>query len=498
MPTGKYTAQDLQGQYSSSDVDEPASARLMEEDARAKGTPYAQPLGGTATIRAIPEWYSLEGLKERAIHARNWLINQLPTAGGIGGGIIGGGVGLESGPGDIAAAAIGSAAGGALGEDAREALFEKLYPMQKKMEPKESAEAIGKSAAVQGFSELLPRMVGRIFRPASTAEKLSWVGKLGPREDIDAGLPEILKTEREPGNKVETIGQYLKVLDQTKRRLGNEVSIALRNPVEVTASDHEILLSTKKIPLAAVEADTTSISDRIRSIEAEHPTWEERYPEKLKAVKARALSFERKPHTYGWLFAQRQELNDTLAPFYKLASEGEKAEYLDRHPEFAIDKAEADAIRDLIYPQMDKAAGKPEGYFRDLQRRYGSVISVDNATNKHVEALMASARMKRGAPFTERVNVSTYGVPPGRVGMAVHRLHGLVFPPEGETVLNRAVKGAFGHSAVTGAGKVVSAPLTSEILALPIRVLLEPDEIPPVGPKTRKLQQIRDNYAATP
>jgi len=310
------------------------------------------------------------------------------------------------------------------------------------------------------------------------------VGKLGPREDIDAGLPEILKTEREPGNKVTTIGNYLNVLKQTKHRLGNEVNLALRNTVKV---------GDKDVPLSGVEADTTSISDRIRNIESQHPTWEETHPEKLKYLKQRGLMYESKPHSYGWLFARRQELNDELSRFYSLQTTGEKEDFLYRHPNLEADKAEADAIRDLIYPEMDKAAHKPEGYFRNLQRRYGSVISVDNATEKRVEALEAEMRMKRGAPFSERVNVSTYGVPPGRVGMAVHRLHGLVFRPDADSILNHTVKGAFGHSALTGTGRILSSPAFSEVVSLPIRILLEPDETP-VGPKTRQLQQTADAY----
>lgn len=487
MPTGKYTAKDIQGSYSADDVDVPASSRLMEEDRKNAGPTYERSVG-PAEIHSLPKWYSPEGLRDTAIHARNWLIDQLPTAGGIAGGVAAGGAGLESGPGDIPAAAAGAAAGGALGEDARQALFEHLYPMQKKMGAKESAKKIGESAAIQGFSELLPRVVGRLFRPATTGEKLSWVGKLGPREDIDPGLPEIIKTEKMPGNKVENIGQYLNVLDQTKNRLGSEVAVALRSPVKVAGQD---------VPLAAVEADTTPISDSIKLILNDHPTWEKRYPAKYRAVKERALIFEQGSDTYGNLFAQRKELNDILAPFYSLKTGGEKADYLDRHPEMAIDKAEADAIRDLIYPQMDKAAGKPQGYFRELQRRYGSVISVDNATREQVDALTAAAKRKRGSPFSERVNVSTYGVPPGRVGMAVHRLHGLVFRPEGDEVLSRSVKGAFGHSARTKAGQVISSPAASEVLSLPLRFLAEPSESPPVGPKTRQLQKTADEYRRT-
>lgn len=675
-------------------ADEPASAHLLEEDRRQKGPVYERSAGGTAVIAPLPKWYSLEGLEDTAKRARNFLINQLPTVGGIGGGIIGGGAGLESGPGDVLTAGAGAAAGGALGEDAREALFEKLYPMQKKMSAKESAKNIGKSAAVQGLSELLPRIVGGMFRPATAVEKLSYVGKLGPHEDIAPAMREILKTEKVSGNKVTTVGQYLNVLKETKQRIGNEVNIALRNPVKVTVKEeagapykftrlsvdnpvsgtfyhgtkapissvaelapdtfgserglyglgtyvtdnpsvaagyartkgagaagrvfpvklngarlldiekeapppvkdifrnaiagiyrespeeikipdgatgktlyqmlqtamedesyyssdaletlqdldislrghgydgvthiggkeganHNVAIifpdfgvgrphgdivsaggspffprpsaTTREIPLAGAEADTTSISDRIKSLASKHPSEEETNPAKLASFKKRALMYESKPHTYGWLFDRRQVLNDELNRFYSLSTPGDKEIFLHNHPDFEADKAEADAIRDLIYPEMDKAARKPIGYYRDLQRKQGAIIAVENATQRRVDDLEAASNVQRGAPLRDRLNVSTYGTPPGRMGLAVHRLHSLVAKPNPVGGLDSAVKGAFGHSGMTAAGRVISSTPSIEIMSLPLRYLLTPDETP-TGPKTTKLRRIVDDY----
>ena len=89
-------------------------------------------------------------------------------------------------------------------------------------------------------------------------------------------------------------------------------------------------------------------------------------PNKLKMFKDRALDYQKNRRSYSWLFDRRQVLNEELNRFYSLATPGEQATYLFQHPGFEADKAEADAIRDVIYPQMDRAAQKPAGYYANL------------------------------------------------------------------------------------------------------------------------------------
>src|SRR5271154_7195369 len=80
-----------------------------------------------ASFSAEPPAMSPAGLKEKAYKARDYVVDALPSVGGIAGGLLGAaaGEGLASVP----LAAAGSAAGGALGESARQYLTPEEKPM---------------------------------------------------------------------------------------------------------------------------------------------------------------------------------------------------------------------------------------------------------------------------------------------------------------------------------------------------------------------------------
>ncbi len=426
---------------------------------------------GQVTVSAAPAKWSLPWLKSEALTLRDKAVNALPAVGGAVGGLIGGAAGSESGPGAIIPATAGAAAGGGLGEDVRQFMTEHFHPEDKKMTAKEAAKGIGKQAGLQGASELLPGLVAKVFRPASAIEKLSFVGNLGPREDIAPALSELQQTEKMAGNQVKTVGDYLNVIDQTKNRIGTEVGASLKIPVQTKVG---------KVPLGAMEADTTQVSDALTNLATKHPSEVQMNPQKLTRFKARALDYQKNQRSYAWLFDRRQVLNEELNRFYSLPTDGEKSTYLNLHPDFEADKAEADAIRDVIYPQMDKAAGKPAGYYADLQRKYGAITRVGNATQKNVEKLAAKGKVQRGAPLSERTSASTYLSEGGRPGFSLHRIHGIISPANPVKHLDSAAKSAFGHSALTKTGSALSSNVGREVLALPLHYLANPDA--PVHP----------------
>ena len=196
--------------------------------------------------------------------------------------------------------------------------------------------------------------------------------------------------------------------------------------------------------------------------------------------KDRALDYQKNRRSYSWLFDRRQVLNEELNRFYSLATPGEQATYLFQHPGFEADKAEADAIRDVIYPQMDRAAQKPAGYYANLQRKYGSISRVENATKKNLEKLAAKGKVQRGAPMSERTSLSTYASEGGKPGFSLHRLQGVFAQPNPAGNLDTAAKSAFGHSALTKTGSALSSNVGREVLALPLHYLANPDA--PVHP----------------
>lgn len=415
------------------------------------------------SVRAAPAPFSPEGIKGRLMTLRDKAINQLPAIGGAVGGILGAGGGIESGPGALATGTLGAAAGGGLGEDLRQSLTEHFHPEDKRMSAKESAEKMAGQAAAQGASEFVGRGIGGIFRPATSAEKLSFVGDVHPHT-VQRAYDELVKTERLPGNRVLTVGDYLNVLKQTKQRIGSEVSISLRFPVKTPHGP---------LPLGTLEADTTPVSQALSNLAFKHPSELQMNPAKLKMFRDRALDYQKNRRSYAWLFDRRQVLNEELNRFEAL-DKGDKAIYLSQHPNLEADKAEADAIRDVIYPKMDAAAGKPQGYFRDLQRKYGSVIETEGNADAHIKAVQKKGAMARGGPVSERMGASGYIGESGKPGFAVHRLPKLLAPPRPEKALDKAAKSAFGHSLVTKAGKAISSNPGVEVLSLPLRELFTP------------------------
>lgn len=420
------------------------------------------------SVGASPAVGSFPWLKSQFMTLRDKAVNQLPTVGGVVGGLLGAGGGIESGPGALLTGTAGAAAGGGLGETVRQALTEHFHPEDKKMTPKEAATGIGKAAAEQGGSEMVGRGVGNILRPATAVDKLSFVGDMHPKA-VQQAFDELQKTEGIPGNKVLTVGDYMNVLKGTKKRLSDEVKGALTAKVRQPQGS---------FPLGATQADTSKIADAIYDLMGKHPsdaTWN---TAKLKAWNERASQWLSQPHSFSDVFDRRQVLNEELHKFESLTP-GEKALYASQHPNLALDKAEADAIRDLVYPQMDAAAGKPQGYFRDLQRKYGSVIETERNTQANLRRLEAKGAVARGGPVSERVGASSYMTPGGKPGFSLHRVHGLLSSPEPEKKLSSAAKSAFGHSARTKVGQVLSSNPSIELMSMPLREFFAPEEPQP-------------------
>jgi len=425
------------------------------------------------SVGAAPDPWSWAGIKSRAMTLRDQTINQLPTVGGIVGGLVGAGGGIETGPGALLTGTAGAAAGGGLGEDLRQSLNEYFHPEDRKMTPGEAASNIAGQTAAQGASEFVGRGIGNIFRPATAVDKLSNVGNMHPRR-VEGALDELLKTERMPGNKVLTREDYKNVLSQTKKRLHNEVTDSLSAPVPVPGV-------RGGAPLGSTPADPTPISDAIYDLMTKHPSNLRWNPSLMRAWSNRASEWMSQPVSYADMFDRRQVLNEGLNRYEALTA-GEKALYAAQHPEIALEKAEADAIRDVIYPKMDAAAGKPTGYFADLQKRYGSVIETARNSGVNIEDVEKSGAVKRGGGLAERMSGSTYMTGGGKPGFALHRIHRLGLAPRPEAALDKSVKSAFGHSLATKAGKAISSNPSAELMALPLREIANPAPPAPKSP----------------
>ena len=132
-----------------------------------------------------PKW-SAPWIKSEALTARDWLINQLPNVGGIGGGLAGGAAGIESGPGALAARAGGSAAGGFVGSEAQQHLTQHFHPEDPRLTESEIAKRAGVEAAKQAGYEALGMGVGKGIKAIPKVGKLV-SSEIRPSEEIIKG-----------------------------------------------------------------------------------------------------------------------------------------------------------------------------------------------------------------------------------------------------------------------------------------------------------------------
>ncbi len=111
--------------------------------------------------RGSKEWWKDTG--KSAVHKT---LGLLPTAGAAVFGGLAGGLGLETGPADIAIASGAAGIGASGGEAMRQELEEKLFPNQTKLTPEESIRGIGIQGAFGAMGEGSGRALSNfVFRP---------------------------------------------------------------------------------------------------------------------------------------------------------------------------------------------------------------------------------------------------------------------------------------------------------------------------------------------
>ena len=222
------------------------------------------------------------------------------------------------------------------------------------------------------------------------------------------------------------------------------------------------------------------MAENIEKLISSHPSNLKAEPAKINAIRKRMNLYVMtnqkgqitglRPWTYRELDDRRMVLNKELNNFYSLSTPAEQGQYLATHPEFEIDKAEADAIRNYVYPRMDKAAGKPAGYFDALQKKRGALMSVESQTNKHLEDLKSKMKIAKGAPVFDRLNA--YGTSGGRVGIST-KAASLLHAPNPLAKADKQVARAFLHTPGTKTGKLLGTAGGKEVLALPLRLSAE-------------------------
>jgi hypothetical protein len=296
------------------------------------------------------------------------------------------------------------------------------------------------------------------------------------RNDLDAWgdrfsvtLKDLMAAEK-AGNKVVTVGDLSSLIKQEKLDTGNTVNLFMQRPVTRNG---------QTMPLRDAKANTTAIFDRIHDLLTQHPSEAQGAigdnPVKRKAIENAALKYVI-PRSYGELADRRIVLNNLISQFYSLPGNEQQALLL-KFPRIEIWKNEADAIRDLVYPEMDRAAGVPLGTTKTLQEKRGALISLSKVFDEKVgipAQLHAKSREIAGMPWWKRGSFSTYMSSGGHPGGSMHRMGAMIIKPDPEAEGNRLVASAFGNKLMTKAAKAITTPTGTEIMSMPLRNLFTP------------------------
>lgn len=248
-------------------------------------------------------------------------------------------------------------------------------------------------------------------------------------------------------------------LDETVKQTG-KIPVTPRDlvgTVDATLNRLEAEFNTSLQGIAGKQTVPISVADAIRSriTSAMRQTAEGR--QLRQTLEKRAVEFE-KPWSYQALNEERMRLfRMNRTPAVERAAQRTNADVM-------ADSAAENALRELVYGDLDKATGK-SGYFGKLKKDESSLLSLKDQLDKRVIELSNKEAMRAGSPWYEKEAVSTYGHPmSGRAGVAVHKLQ--------EPLVGGAMKSASRKVRQSFAPKGV--PLRKSVPAA--RILTAPDE----------------------
>lgn len=438
----------------------------------------------TPYFTAPPTTGSIPWMKEKAAQLYTWGANQLPTVGGVTGGLVGGAVGgaaTVGAGGEVPGAIVGSGVGGGIGEAARQYLLHKSgYDQYDTPESKTLGHRtldVAKEGIGQAAGEMSGQALGKWLRPTveRSIAKLHYAGNLKYGDPLDAKgdlekvFNDVVKAEKTTGSGV-TVRDFVDVLSKAKNENGRLVDNQMMLPIN--QNGHIITLgkaTSDPTPIAKAISDmATADSSIIRDARVNPAGKEAAY---LAHIQREATNYSKDLPTYEDLMAKRIRLNNELAPLYELATPGERRVYLLDHPDLAVKKAEADAIRNVVYPKMDTLSGKPYGTTAELQGKRGILMSLEGQVTKHLGDLKTATLKAQGANPWDKINASGYVTSSGKPGGAIHRVTSLFHTPNDLARADSQVKKAFGHGLGTNTRRVLTTPAGVEVMSMPVREL---------------------------
>ena len=456
------------------------------------------------TIGAAPPKGSFADIKGRAMTARDWMVNQLPSVGGFLGGLVGLGAGAETGPGALISSTAGAAAGGGLGEDARQALTEQFHPEDKRMSPGEAALRMLVQSTLQGANQAGGHIVGSAVGKVANAVGQGVAERMGPTASKAAlqkypflkdffafGEPKAAQhltsaaaTKQTAGPAFEAITKTLGDIEDgiTKLPKNEQTVEGFLNAVNLRKDAMNLESGVALMPIKGQQIVPTGVAQSIQDLAQKYDPAIPGDRAIIKYINSKAAEWQH-PISYGALDLKRSRLASDLAKF---KAKGPVAKYTAEKGDIdlAIDNAIEGGLRDTVYPAMDAAAGKPTGYFADLKGRQSNLITLQSILDKRLQDLKGAQAISEAVPPLSRENVSIYAHPGGMPRAVIHGARDIVSPARELNAANAHVGKAFEPS----------------VDALPYQVLFTGlGRIAQLkGPKTQQLEDAADEQRSVP
>ena len=314
--------------------------------------------------------------------------------------------------------------------------------------------AAGELAGPMLLTHTLSRL---LFTPAGMAAKLTR-GTGGMAEDIEPTLNDLRAVTREVNPKTgakfgtpSTVGEFVDQVSAAENKLNKEYANALgphaSSPGPITPNG-TFPVSDAILKLLDKVGDTTPEDKAARAY-----------------IKKTAALFQ-KPLTLDELNRQRIAANGRL---YSFENKSDVAQYAasGANSGTAVDRAIANTVRDVVYPEMDRLTGKPPGYFRDLQNRVGNLFRLQSDAKQFGTAVHQKSMVERGSTPLERLRPGGAVSMRGGIHGYISNIPALFKAPDPEAEANAAVRSGYGlRQRLQPPPEVMSVPLSALVGAL--------------------------------
>lgn len=304
---------------------------------------------------------------------------------------------------------------------------------------------------------LLTHTLTRLFTPAGMAAKLTR-GSGGMAEDIEPTMGDLRAVTKDlnpstlkPFGKPKTVGEFVDHVAAAESKLNREYANALgphaNQPGPITP-DGTFPVADAILKLKEKLGNTTA-QDKAARAYIDHV----------------ASEFE-KPLTLDELNRQRIAANGRL---YSFENKSDVAQYAaaGSNAGTAVDRAIANTVRDVVYPEMDRLTGKPKGYFRNLQNRVGNLFRLQSDAKEYAGKVHQQSMEQRGRTPMERVHKGAAVSAHGGVHGYLSNLPEMFKPSDPEGRANAAIRSAYGvRQSVQPPPEALSQPVTALITAL--------------------------------